>query len=772
MNQLRPRFSNVLATFSLSAFIALSSSYAVAQPPEHAKPADSALVKQSATDHTQALIALQKAWNNAGQSTKSKALSRLMAKAEERHATLTELIKSDPAAAFSIAIPEQQQLALPNSVLAMLEQEQEIEGQLETIYEDYEDGSHQLHHFLNTDFGERFELHSADKELKLLSGAKVRAKGLLIGNNSSNRHNIDGHLALDTGNNEGLITLAADGNNTGTVTGETLAVLPNTFGEQKTAVILVNFQDDTSQPWTKDQVRDTVFNQSSDFFMENSFQQTWLNGDVVGWFTLPLSSSSCDYKAIASAALQAAEDSGVNTANYSRRVYAFPFNSACGWAGLGSVGGSPSSAWINGFMDLRTVSHELGHNFGLYHSHSLECGSAVTGTNCTNKEYGDSTDVMGQATSHFTSFQKEQLGWLDSNSITTVTNSGNFNLDTYATLPSNAPKALKVLKETDSVSGKKTWYYLEFRRPTGFDSTLATNMNSSDGIVIHTGSESSRNTSYLLDMTPESSIQDWYDAALTTGYTFSDNNAGIAITSSLAGAQNAEVIIDMAPQSCSQSAPRISASPIQSDWLAAGSAFNYFLTVTNQSSSNCSPTSFSLASDNPSGWSAQLSATNATLAPGESTTVTLTVTSAATATDGIYSLTFQASGEGYTANQDVAYVVDNPVADNSAPTAVNDSIIISTKNSVIIPVLDNDSDPDGDTLSITTVSQGSKGDVQFNNDGSLTYIPGKHFKSTDTFSYTVSDGVASASASVTIQLQSSDDSTGGNTGGKGNGKKR
>lgn len=66
----------------------------------------------------------------------------------------------------------------------------------------------------------------------------------------------------------------------------------------------------------------------------------------------------------------AALAAGVNLSVYTRHVYAFPQN-ACPWWGLGSVGGTPSQAWINGSLALKVGSHDLGHNLGLYHAHSL-----------------------------------------------------------------------------------------------------------------------------------------------------------------------------------------------------------------------------------------------------------------------------------------------------------------------------------------------------------------------------------------------------------------
>ncbi|MCC3439669.1 Ig-like domain-containing protein, partial [Microcoleus sp. PH2017_05_CCC_O_A] len=55
-------------------------------------------------------------------------------------------------------------------------------------------------------------------------------------------------------------------------------------------------------------------------------------------------------------------------------------------------------------------------------------------------------------------------------------------------------------------------------------------------------------------------------------------------------------------------------------------------------------------------------------------------------------------------------------------------------------VLGNDSDPDGDILTAKVLSNPINGKVNFNTDGSFSYIPNPGFAGTDNFSYSVSDG--------------------------------
>jgi hypothetical protein len=78
-----------------------------------------------------------------------------------------------------------------------------------------------------------------------------------------------------------------------------------------------------------------------------------------------------------------------------------------------------------------------------------------------------------------------------------------------------------------------------------------------------------------------------------------------------------------------------------------------------------------------------------------------------------------------------------------------------TTMAVTIPVLAHASDPDGDTLTVSNVTQGTNGTVTINNAaGSVTYILTGYFSGTDTFMYTVSDGHGfTATAAITVQVE-------------------
>lgn len=746
----------------LAMMLAVISSLGVASATAFAGPATqaaSAAYTSQVRQQSLELARLMARYRQADESDQANLLSEIQTLIEQRQVLLAELVASNTAAALRSTLPEQAALGMPAEVQSRLEQRQTQDGTLEVVYEDYPDNSHKLRHFLNTDAGERLELHFSGQVPDLQSGGRAKATGLRVGDN----------LALEQGEIE---TQALNGTTSSTATANSVTIQPNTFGEQKTLVMLINFQDaPANQPWTVEQARSMVFGNVSNYFLENSYQQTWLTGDVLGWLTVAMDSTTCDTIKLAQLADTAASNAGADLSSYQRRVYIFPKISSCGWSGMGTVGGLPSQSWINGSFQLTTIGHEMGHNFGLQHSHSLECGSTVLGSSCQSDEYGDWLDIMGNSTAgHLAPFQKQQLGWLgygSSPAITEVSAAGTYTLTPYEVNDSNV-KTLKIPMGTDSVSGLLKWYYLEYRQAQGADSFLVNYSSVSNGVVVRTGVDADRRTSYLLDMTPASntsSYYDWSDIALQNGITYVDAAAGVSITTDWTNGNQASVTVELGTQSCQHAQPLLSLTPAQGAWVSPGSAVNYTLTLTNRDSSSCSSSQFDLQAQPPTGWTASFTQTALTLAPGQSASTTLTVTSAPTALDGYYDITLSVnnnSAAGYSVSNTVTYVVSTPV--NAAPVAIDDSATTLEGTAVNISVLANDYDPEGQMLSLVSTTKPAHGSVSNNADGSLRYQPAKRFKGTDSFSYQISDGTKSASAIVTVTVDSS-----GATSSKGKG---
>ena len=94
-----------------------------------------------------------------------------------------------------------------------------------------------------------------------------------------------------------------------------------------------------------------------------------------------------------------------------------------------------------------------------------------------------------------------------------------------------------------------------------------------------------------------------------------------------------------------------------------------------------------------------------------------------------------------------------PAPPNNAPAAAADGATTNEDTAVTLAVLGNDSDVDGDSLSVGAVTQGANGTVVINGDNTVTYTPNADFNGADSFTYTVSDGNGgsdTATVSVTV----------------------
>jgi len=550
----------------------------------------------------------------------------------------------------------------------------QLQGQIEIVHQDFNDGHGRFVYSLKQTDGTRVPMHFLKgAPTHLLTGDHVSADGQLSG----------GSLILYSGTNAQKTTGGG-----GTTTTPSIPV-PYTFGAQSTLVILVNFQDDVVQPYTVSIAQNVFFGTANSFILENSYQQTSLTGDVVGWYTIPDGVTTCNTSQIATDAQSAATAAGVNLSNYSRYVYAFPINTACGFSGASYVGGNPSQSWLNGTLDSHVVNHELGHAFGLWHSHSLDCGTSATiCSGGTVVEYGDLMDVMGvqqTAAPHYNAFQKERLGWLNyaaSPSIQTVTSSGTYTIYPYE-VAGPGPNALKVLQSTDPTTGAKTWYYLEARQAIGFDAFLSSgaygNQNETSGVLFHLGTDGYGNSSELLDMTPATPTSGfWYDMSLVVGQSFQDSTAGVTFTPTAVSSAGATMQISLNGSSCAQANPSVTISPSQSQYVTAGTPVNFTVSVKDNDSSSCAPATFNFGNALPSGWSAVWSAVALSLSPGASGSATMTVTSPVGTADGSYNVgvnATNASASSYSGSAAATYVI------NSSPL----SISLTTNQSSYLP---------------------------------------------------------------------------------------
>ncbi|MGE5347552.1 MAG: PKD domain-containing protein, partial [Acidithiobacillales bacterium] len=299
-----------------------------------------------------------------------------------------------------------------------------------------------------------------------------------------------------------------------------------TTGTRRVLAILVKFPQDTTTPYTQAQAQSVLFTGTSsvkNLYAEMSYGQTTLTGDVTPWLTATVAKpTTCDTATVADQATSRAEAAGYNLANYDFLVYA-QTSLPCGWSGLAYVGAS--GAWINGgsFSTL-VVGHELGHNFGVLHSHSLACAGSTFTSTCettgSRTEYGDRFDTMGNSRSgHFNAYQKNKLDWMPPASVATHTSGSS----DYDLSPFEGTTGLRAVKIPSGVGTRTFW--VEWRQPVGFDAGLPS--GGTNGAQIRIG-PSRVNGTDLLDANPGTGSFD--DAAVPVGLSFVDTAANLSIT--------------------------------------------------------------------------------------------------------------------------------------------------------------------------------------------------------------------------------------------------
>jgi chitodextrinase len=370
--------------------------------------------------------------------------------------------------------------------------------------------------------------------------------------------------------------VAADGAAGQTASGTTVAA----GAQKRVAVILMNFSNDTRQPWTVDQVRANAFDDAAKsvaaYYRQASWGQLQLSGDVFGWYTIPDTNAGCNYMAWASSANAAATAAGVTLSAYDNVVYAFPSTSSCAWSGLAYLPGTQS--WLNNAgTSLRTMAHELGHNFGTHHASTLNCVDggvrvplSATAANCSSNEYGDPFSVMGAAGKYeHTNYSRGNFGWLQAANTLTATVSGDYPLKPISTYDTAVVQTLRV-RRTSS-----TFLTLELRQPDGsyFDSFAVSDPAVTGVTVRITTDYSSRSQSQLVDTTPGTTS--FADAPLQAGQTVVDPLTGVSLTALTVGPSGATVRVAFAPDTAAPTTPAslaakaLDSSRIQLTWGAS-----------------------------------------------------------------------------------------------------------------------------------------------------------------------------------------------------------
>jgi chitodextrinase len=299
------------------------------------------------------------------------------------------------------------------------------------------------------------------------------------------------------------------------------------------AVVMFNFSDLRTTPFTKTQVQDALLNGSGSvkaFYEEESKGHLTISGSVFGWYQIAASTANCDWSTWHTQAWNAATAAGVNLNAYTNVMFVFPSASTCGWAGLGYVPGPYT--YINGTLSVQVMTHELGHNFGLAHANAANCVSGGTRvmiaatSACTSVGYADPFSTMGNnALRHNHGSHLGELGWLSA-SEKVVGVPGNI----YTITPYFGPAGIKLVRLP---RGDGSFFDLDIRATYGVFDTFSVGSAATTGVTIRLGYGSASPTTnpqatLLLDSTPATS--DLRDAPLAVGKTMTDPASKLSIT--------------------------------------------------------------------------------------------------------------------------------------------------------------------------------------------------------------------------------------------------
>jgi hypothetical protein len=557
----------------------------------------------------------------------------------KRKEHLLKLLDKHPDRAMKYFFPAETVSSFPDEIMHLLEVDIELEGEASTVIANFPDGTTKTFYSLkDLKTNKTFNLYLAESSPFLKSGNIVKVTGKKID---------DQNIALANG----------------TTSIQTTTVAATTVsGDQPTVVIPINFQD-TALPCSDSSVQSFFFSASNsikNYYAESSFNKVNVVGVVAPRVTIPYNSTdACNYSTWSTAADNLLSSQGFNLNGYTHKVYQFPFSSSCGYIGLGTIGGSPSKAWVFRCDMVDVTAHEYGHNLGWHH--------ASTGTLTTaGDEYGDMSCIMGYSgvgLRHPNSVHKIESGWIPSSRVQNVTSNGTYTLYKSEDGNTTSVQALKVHKADTNED-----YYVSFRYPMGFDSSLSSSY--SNKVSIHRWGGVSGTKTYLL-------------SNLDNGESFSDPTNGITFQTLSHDTNVAVVSVNLGNAVCAHNAPLVSVSPL-SKTGSKGQTLSYTLTVTNKDSSSCPNTTFNLNQSLPSGWSGSFSPTSVSLASSASSSVSWNVTSSSSSLDGTYPVTssvINSSDVSKFSNTDASYLV---FSDLGAPvvTITNpiDGATIATNN--------------------------------------------------------------------------------------------
>ncbi len=422
---------------------------------------------------------------------RTQSLASLLA---QRKGFMIVLAKTDPQLFLLSQLPDEVLEKIPSPLKSEIEINVSLNGKIDVLHvDDFE--HHENSHF---DYffrvgKERFNLYLTNK-FSAISNESYKIKGLKLG-----------HVIVVE--NKDLEHIVSDAPNSFCPEPSCPPPEPDSVGEQKTLVLLINFLDSDPPGISRERVHDIIFNgKFNNFFREQSYNKTYFTGDVSGWHTLPRNRDNGGWPVVYDDESEVGKiiiDNGIDLDGYERLMLVVDW----GYGGMSTVGktsiflnnreyplsvswnGVDSSSFSTSWPEAISLdqnpfkfsyfdfvfSHEAGHSLGVMHANGFDCGEDIFSGECEHMEYGNFFDTMGYGfhSLHFNAFYKEVLGWVSPQNRILITQSGRYTINPLETIiESNGQNIAKNFAKIKVPNSDRTPFYVEYRKGVGFDSEL------------------------------------------------------------------------------------------------------------------------------------------------------------------------------------------------------------------------------------------------------------------------------------------------------------
>jgi MYXO-CTERM domain-containing protein len=232
------------------------------------------------------------------------------------------------------------------------------------------------------------------------------------------------------------------------------------------------------------------------FYRDNSYGDWTLEGDVFGPYTVPIANcQESNLWNIAADAKAAAAADGIDPSKYDDFMYFVPASAGCSWGGIAEVGVSEVRGFINAVNSWYrgtgcvVLAQELGHNFGLLHSHKCAAPPYAAKTYGTTScamfsEYGDPFTPMGGGCGHFNAPESAAQGFIAGCNTLEVTSSGTFEIGPIEAKCAG-PQVIRIPNNATPNYGPQ-YIYVEYRKGMG---SIGSDTKSPAGLYFHASAE-------------------------------------------------------------------------------------------------------------------------------------------------------------------------------------------------------------------------------------------------------------------------------------------